>query len=148
MTYTSYGATIVLLGMPVAITAAVITTAISFEHPKLFAKDFWEKSYQAQSPSAPESPLPREEIEKQMRARAERLKTIVQVSKRLKVARIAEVLEMDEKELWKHIFDWAKDFGLQIDDDMVTFNVDQVDAFIKKLDSEFETWTRSADKTN
>ena len=70
--------------------------------------------------------------------RLEKLKQIVRVSERLKVSRMAEVLEIDEQELWKRVFAWAEQFGFTIDDDVVKFQGGQKEDFISKLEQEFE----------
>jgi len=78
--------------------------------------------------------------------RLRRLAEIMQVTKRLKVAKLAEVLEMDEATLWKKVFGWAKQFGFTVDGDTVEFVGGDSRAFIEALERDFAAWAASTKK--
>ncbi len=78
--------------------------------------------------------------------RLAKLATIVRVSRRLEVSRMAEVLKMKESDLWDFIFDWAEKFNFKIDKDIIEFDVDKTDDFLATLDSEFKKWEKSTEK--
>ncbi len=72
--------------------------------------------------------------------RLNRLQQIIKVSDRLSVSRFAELLDLDPKEVWKKIIDWADRFSFRIDGEELVFKMETVDAFIASLDQEFRTW--------
>lgn len=69
-----------------------------------------------------------------------RLKRILAVSKCLEIARLAELLHVDEAYVWENIIDWAERFQFTIDKDTVTFCPGTMDGFIEGLDKEFRAW--------
>ncbi len=73
-------------------------------------------------------------------ARIEKLKKLVQVSKKLKIAQIAQILDMSEKSLYDRIVDWAANFGFILDEDVVEFEAGRKDDFIASLDAAFKDW--------
>ncbi len=73
-------------------------------------------------------------------ARMKRLQDIIAVSDRLSVQRIAQLLEMNPEDVWKHVVDWAKQFNFRIAGDDIIFNKETVDAFVASLDAEFRKW--------
>ncbi len=73
-------------------------------------------------------------------ARMKQLQQIIKVSDRLSVSRIAELLNMDPKDVWKKIAGWAEKFGFRIDGEELIFKKETVDTFIASLDKEFRTW--------
>ncbi len=75
--------------------------------------------------------------------RLERLRDIIQVSKRLKVKQLAIALGMSESSLLQKLFQWAKEFGFTIDNDVVEFTKGRTEAFITSLEKEFATWENS-----
>ena len=77
----------------------------------------------------------REELE-----RLDKLRKIIKVSNSLEISRIAKTLEMDEEMLWKHIFDWAEQFGFRIEENKVIFGQGDTGAFIDELQRQFESW--------
>ncbi len=92
-------------------------------------------------------PIMEEEQQEQLQQqRLAKLATIVRVSRRLEVSRMAEVLKMKESDLWDFIFDWAEEFNFKIDKDIIEFDVDKTDDFIATLDSEFKKWEKSTEK--
>ncbi len=79
--------------------------------------------------------------------RLEKLKKLIQVSQKMKVAQIAKILEMSEDDLYKRIVDWATTFGFTINEDTVDFSGGgKTDAFIDALEKEFKTWGKSTEK--
>jgi hypothetical protein len=72
--------------------------------------------------------------------RMKKFQEIISVSDRLSVQRIAEVLEMSSKDIWKRVFDWAKQFNFRIDGEDLVFNKETVNEFIASLDTEFRKW--------
>ncbi len=80
-------------------------------------------------------------------ARIEKLKKLIQVSQKMKVAQIAKILEMSEDDLYKRIVDWAATFGFTLNEDVVDFGGGgKKDAFIDALEKEFKTWGKSTEK--
>ncbi|HME52653.1 MAG TPA: hypothetical protein VKM55_10580 [Candidatus Lokiarchaeia archaeon] len=78
----------------------------------------------------------------------DKLRQIIKVSESLAISRIAKTLEMDEEVLWKHIFDWAEQFGFKIKEDVVIFGQGNTSAFIDELQRQFDSWddrTKSKD---
>ncbi len=69
-----------------------------------------------------------------------KLKKLVQVSKRLKVGQMAELLPMAERELNARLVDWAAEFGFTLDMDVVEFGEGKKDDFIDALNKEFAEW--------
>ena len=69
-----------------------------------------------------------------------KLRQIVKVSESLEISRIAKTLEMDEEVLWKHIFDWAEQFGFKIKENVVIFGQGDTTAFIDELQRQFGAW--------
>ncbi len=86
-----------------------------------------------------ESAGKKEASEKDME-RIEKLKTLVKVSRVMKIQQLAMILDMSESELYKYITDWAKQFGFIIDRDEVDFTGGRIDDFIITLEKEFEKW--------
>lgn len=68
------------------------------------------------------------------------LRKIVQVSVKLPVARLADLLGLEERACWRRVVDWAAEFDFQIDDDMLLFAAGRKEAFIAQLETEFATW--------
>ena len=73
-------------------------------------------------------------------ARIEKLKKLVQVSKKLKVAQIAQILDLSEKGVYDRIVDWAAQFGFTLDVEVVEFGAGRKDDFIASLDAAFKDW--------
>lgn len=47
---------------------------------------------------------------------------------------------MSADDLWKRVFDWAKQFNFRVEGDDLIFNKDTVNEFIASLDTEFRKW--------
>ena len=77
--------------------------------------------------------------------RINKLKKLVQVSERLKVSQMAQILNMDEAKLYDRIVDWAVDFGFTIDEDIVKFSGGRKDDFIAAMDGAFADWGKKTE---
>ena len=77
--------------------------------------------------------------------RIERLKKLLRVSEKLRISQMAELLEIDTKDLRKRILDWADQFGFTIDEDIVKFESSRKDAFIDALSDAFADWNKKTD---
>ena len=86
------------------------------------------------------------ELEQQKRvaeiemSRIEKLKKLVQVSKKVKVSQMAQMLNLHETALNDRIVDWAAEFGFILDGDFVEFGAGRKDDFIASLDEAFADW--------
>jgi len=78
-------------------------------------------------------------------AAVEKLKKLVQVSKKLKVSQMATILKLDEKDLYDHIVDWTAEFGFTLDEDVVEFGAGRKDDFIASLDQAFVDWNKKSE---
>ncbi len=78
-------------------------------------------------------------------ARLEKLKKLVQVSEKLKIAQVAQILKLKEEEVYDHIVDWAAEFGFVLDEDIVKFGAGRKDDFIAALEKDFENWGKRAE---
>ncbi len=75
----------------------------------------------------------------------EKLKKMVQVSEKLKISQIAQILKLKEADVYDHIVDWAAEFGFTLDEDVVKFGVGRKDEFIASLEKEFADWGKKAE---
>lgn len=73
-------------------------------------------------------------------ARMKKLQDIISVSNSVPVQRIAQVLGMSLDDVWKRVFDWAKQFNFRIEAENLVFNEETVNEFITSLDAEFRKW--------
>ncbi len=71
---------------------------------------------------------------------AGKLKRILDVSKRVSVEMILEVLKIDRETFTARIVDWAHQFGFKIDGDYVMLEHADIGGFIAELDKSFATW--------
>lgn len=74
--------------------------------------------------------------------RIDKLKKLVQVSKKVKVSQMAQILRMDEVELNERIVDWAEEYGFTLDGDFVEFGAGRKDEFINALNDAFSDWDK------
>ncbi len=73
--------------------------------------------------------------------RLEKFADVIRVSRRIPIKRVAELIEMGEKEIWEKAIEWGKQFGFKIDgEDLLIESEQNVDAFIKSLEKDFESW--------
>ncbi|NMC06183.1 MAG: hypothetical protein GYA24_13290 [Candidatus Lokiarchaeota archaeon] len=70
----------------------------------------------------------------------EKLRKIIKVSDRIEVARLAEVLGIEEKLAWTRVFDWAEEFGFKVDGNMIVFGSGDMNRLVTGLDKEFAKW--------
>ncbi|HME54994.1 MAG TPA: hypothetical protein VKM55_22500 [Candidatus Lokiarchaeia archaeon] len=90
------------------------------------------------------------QIEQKQRAamettRMEKLKKLVKVSEKLKISQMAQILAMNETDLYDRIVDWAADYGFTIDEDVVKFGGGRKDDFIAALDGAFQSWDKKVE---
>ncbi len=79
-------------------------------------------------------------------ARKDRLKQLVQVSEKLRVGQIAQILDLTEAEVYRRLVDWATEFGFTIDEDLVKFGEGRKEDFLAQLDKEFQAWEQNLAK--
>jgi hypothetical protein len=72
--------------------------------------------------------------------RMEKLKKLVQISEKLKISQMAQILSMNETDLYDRIVDWASEYGFTIDEDVVKFSGGRKDDFINALGDAFTDW--------
>ena len=70
----------------------------------------------------------------------EKLKKLIQVSKRISLDLMKDILNLDQKEFGEKILDWAIQFNFEIDSDYLNINKETMDDFIEMLDSQFKVW--------
>ena len=75
----------------------------------------------------------------------EKLKKLVRVSKKLKISQMAQILSLNEKDLYNRILEWADQFGITIDDDIVEFGSGKKDDFLAALDEAFTDWGKKTE---
>ncbi len=73
---------------------------------------------------------------------------MLEVSKRISLDRMQDVLEMEKKTFNKRIFELAKQFGFIIDGDYLIVNNDTVSDFIDSLESTFKEWEETEKDKN
>lgn len=73
-------------------------------------------------------------------ARVEKLKKLVKVSTTLKISQMAQILKLNEADLYDRIVDWADEFGFTIDGELIKFGAGRKDDFINSLDKAFADW--------
>ena len=78
--------------------------------------------------------------QKTEQTRMDKLRKLVQVSKKLKISQMAKILEMSEDDLYPRIVDWAAEYGFTIDEDVVEFTSGRKEDFIKSLNDAFTNW--------
>lgn len=65
----------------------------------------------------------------------EQLKSLMRVSKRVRITDIQDILEKNRKELLPMLVDWAEDYGLEIDGDYLILNKDCLSDFLNDIDN-------------
>ena len=76
---------------------------------------------------------------------AKKIKTMLEVSKRISLDRMQDVLEMEKKAFNKRIFDLAKQYGFTIDGDYLIVNKETVSDFVDSLEKKFKEWEKIED---
>lgn len=72
-------------------------------------------------------------LEKEEQEKIERIKSMMEVSSRLRLDMIRTALDMDEKLFTQKVFQWAKEFNFLIDGDYLIINEDTAKEFIEDL---------------
>ncbi len=80
------------------------------------------------------------EKQQQERERREKIERIMQVSSRIRLDTMRDVLNLEPKIFHERLIDWAEEFGFEIDGDYLNVNKDRVSDFIEKLDKQFSDW--------
>ena len=65
---------------------------------------------------------------------------MMEVSTKIKIDMMHDVLGLDKSIFNKKLFDWAAQFGFTIDGDYLIVNRDSIDNFINELDASFKLW--------
>ena len=73
-------------------------------------------------------------LEKLEKERIEKLKTILEVSTRVKLDMMRSVLELDEKTFNDQVFEWAKKYNFIIDGDYLIVDPEKVSTFLDHID--------------
>jgi len=71
--------------------------------------------------------------EEKDKRRIDRIKSMFEVSNKLKLDMVRIALDMDEKKFTKEVFEWAKKFNFVIDGDYLIINYDTIPDFIDTL---------------
>jgi hypothetical protein len=71
---------------------------------------------------------------------AGKLKRILDVSKRVSLGMIRDVLKLEKETFSERIVEWAHQFGFKIDGDYVILENADIDGFIAELDKSFASW--------
>jgi len=87
----------------------------------------------------------RDELVENESSIAEKIKTMLEVSKRISLDRMQDVLEMEKKTFNKRIFDLAKQYGFTIDGDYLIVNKETVSDFVDSLEKMFKEWEKIED---
>ncbi len=65
---------------------------------------------------------------------------MMEVSTRIRLDMMQDVLKIDNSTFNHKIFEWAKEFGFTIDGDYLNINKASISDFITELDRQFESW--------
>jgi len=90
--------------------------------------------------------LEKKEQERLEKETIEKIKEMMEVSKRINLDRMQNVLEMDKKAFDNKIFEWARDFNFTIDGDNLIINKETISDFIDALDKQFASWEKGKEK--
>ncbi|MFX1355968.1 MAG: zinc ribbon domain-containing protein [Promethearchaeota archaeon] len=86
------------------------------------------------------------ERKKQEKERIDQIKSMLQVSNRLKLDMMRIALGMDEEDFTNKVFEWAKRFNFVIDGDYLIVNYDTMSDFLNDLSSGLPIFRRSGIK--
>jgi len=76
----------------------------------------------------------------------EKLREILNISTRIKLERVQNILNLDDKSFDVKIIEWANEFDFKIDGEYLVVNKESVSEFIDALDDKFIEWeTREKD---
>ena len=72
----------------------------------------------------------------------QKLKKILKVSNRFRLDMMMDILNIDNKTLYKNLKDWSTDFGFKIDGEYLIINRETVLDFVDALDKQFRVWEK------
>jgi len=73
----------------------------------------------------------------------EKLRDILNVSNRIKLERVQNILDLNNKDFDEKIIKWANEFGFRIDGEYLIVNKESIAEFIEALDEKFIEWETS-----
>ncbi len=102
---------------------------------KMYAKDKskTEKLYELLNQAKIYKSSEQIRLEKEEQEKIERIKSMMEVSNRLRLDMIRVALDMEEKLFTQKVFQWAKEFNFLIDGDYLIINQETVKEFIEDL---------------
>jgi len=102
---------------------------------KMYAKDKskTEKLYELLNQAKIYKSSEQVRLEKEEQEKIERIKSMMEVSNKLRLDMIRTALDMDEKLFTQKVFQWAKQFNFLIDGDYLIINQDTAKDFIEDL---------------
>ena len=102
---------------------------------KMYAKDKskTKKLYELLNQAKIYKSSEQKRLEKEDHEKIERIKSMMEVSNRLRLDMIRVALDMDEKKFTQKVFQWAKKFNFLIDGDYLIVNQDTVTKFLNDL---------------
>ena len=71
---------------------------------------------------------------------SKKIKKLINVSGKIRLDIMRDVLKMEFSEFNERLFDWAVEFGFKIDGDYIIIENSDVEGFINQLDKQFELW--------
>jgi len=86
------------------------------------------------------------ERKKQENERINQIKSMLQVSNRLRLDMMRVALDMEEKDFNNKVFEWAKSFNFVIDGDYLIVNYDTISDFLNDLSNRLSVFRRSGIK--
>ena len=78
--------------------------------------------------------------------RLENLTALFQMSDRVNINDVAEVLGLSRGEVVKKLIEWKKHFDVRLDGDYINIKSQDVNALMALLDKSFETWNSDSNK--
>lgn len=81
--------------------------------------------------------LKRSKADFNQRENLETLKSLLEVSKRIRIDMIQSLLEVDQEKLYKVLIEWGKEYQCEIDGDFLIINKEKLPDLIKFLDHDF-----------
>ena len=79
---------------------------------------------------------------KKEEADLEIIKKVLQVSSKIQINMLRNILDLDEKTFDSRIIEWAHELNFRIDGDYIVVENTDIDGFIKILDEQFEQWSK------
>ena len=88
----------------------------------------------------------REINDKERKELLEKIREMLEVSNRIKLDMMRDVLKMDKSTFNSKIFGWARQFEFIIDGDYLNVNKEMVSDFIDELDRKFDVWRKDGEE--